>query len=124
MPVNNDKSDYLVGVDLGGTKIYAGVFDSRLTLLGTTKVSTKSDRGADSVIDRITRCVRDVIDECDLTHENINAVGVGAPGAVESDTGCVVFAPDFAVTLTLILAGVAANPRSICHGPNRVAFNP
>jgi glucokinase len=94
MSVNSDKSDYLVGVDLGGTKIYAGVFDSRLTLLGTTKVSTKSDRGADSVIDRIARCVRDVIDECDLAPRSIKAVGLGAPGAVESDTGRVVFAPN------------------------------
>jgi glucokinase len=94
MPVNNDKSDYLVGVDLGGTKIYAGVFDSRLSLLGTTKASTKSDRGANSVIDRITRCVRDVIDECDLSPKNIRAVGLGAPGAVEVDTGRVVFAPN------------------------------
>ena len=94
MPANNDKSDYLVGVDLGGTKIYAGVFDSRLTLLGTTKLSTKSDRGHDVVVERITRCVRDVIDECDLTPKNIKAVGLGAPGAVDTDTGRVVFAPN------------------------------
>lgn len=94
MAANNDKSDYLVGVDLGGTKIYAGVFDARLSLLGTTKVSTKADRGHDSVIDRITRCVRDAIDECDLAPKNIRAVGIGAPGAVETDTGRVVFAPN------------------------------
>jgi len=94
MPSPNDKSDYLVGVDLGGTKIYAGVFDTRLTLIGTAKVSTKADRGANSVIERIARCVLDAVDECDLTPKNIKAVGLGAPGTVDAETGRVVFAPN------------------------------
>jgi glucokinase len=96
MASNNDKSDYLVGVDLGGTKIYAGVFDSRLSLIGTAKLSTKSDRGPEAVMERISRCVRDVIDECDLTLKNIRAVGLGAPGTVDAEAGRVIFAPNLA----------------------------
>ncbi len=94
MPSANDKSDYLVGVDLGGTKIYAGVFDTRLTLIGTAKFSTKSQRGPEAVIGRIARCVQDAVDECDLTLKNIKAVGLGAPGTVDMETGRVVFAPN------------------------------
>src|SRR5687768_9870001 len=89
-----DKSDYLVGVDLGGTKIYAGIFDARLTLIGAAKVSTKADRGPRSVIERIARCVLDAIDECDLRPNSIKAVGIGAPGTVDSENGRVVFAPN------------------------------
>jgi glucokinase len=47
------KTEYLVGVDLGGTKILAGVFDDKLSCLGRTKMSTKSERGAEEVVDRI-----------------------------------------------------------------------
>src|SRR6185436_13726345 len=82
--------------DLGGTKIYTGIFDTRLTLIGTAKFSTKSSRGPEAVIQRIARCVQDAIDECDLSPKNIKAVGLGAPGTVDSETGRVVFAPNLA----------------------------
>ncbi len=42
----NLKPEYFVGVDLGGTKILAGVFDDKLACLGRAKMSTKSERGA------------------------------------------------------------------------------
>ena len=41
----NDKKDYLVGVDLGGTKILAGVFDAQLRCVGRARLSTKAQRG-------------------------------------------------------------------------------
>lgn len=83
-----------VGVDLGGTKILAGVFDAQLNLLGTAKLSTKSSRGPDAVLARLARCARDAVDECDLDFERVRAVGVGAPGAVDPRTGRVSFAPN------------------------------
>ena len=58
--------EYLIGVDLGGTKILAGVFDDKLNCLGRAKMSTKSQRGPEAVIERVARCVQDAIDECDL----------------------------------------------------------
>jgi glucokinase len=88
------KSEYLVGVDFGGTKILAGVFDASLNCLGKTKVSTKAERGKDEVIDRIARCVQDAVDECDLSMKQIRGVGIGAPGAVNPESGEVIFAPN------------------------------
>ncbi len=81
-------------MDLGGTKILAGVFDTQLTCRGRNKMSTKPERGADLVIERIARCVRDAVDECDLDLKQIKGVGVGAPGAVDFPTGRVIFAPN------------------------------
>ena len=60
------KAQYLVGVDLGGTKIMAGIFDLSLECLGWAKISTKAQRGPAAVMDRIARCVSDAVDECDL----------------------------------------------------------
>jgi glucokinase len=88
------KAEYVVGVDLGGTKIYAGVFDLSLECVGTSRVSTKSQRGPDAVIERIARCIKDAVDDCDLKLDQIKAVGVGAPGAVDTETGRVIFAPN------------------------------
>lgn len=88
------KADYLVGVDLGGTKILAGVFPNNLKCLGKTKLSTKSERGPEAVIDRVARCIRDAVDECDLGMKQIRGIGIGAPGAVNPETGEVLFAPN------------------------------
>ncbi|WCJ60630.1 ROK family protein [Fontisphaera persica] len=88
------KQEYLVGVDLGGTKILAGVFTSNLKLVGTAKLSTKANRGPSAVIDRIARCVQDAVDECDLDLKQVRAVGVGAPGSIDPEAGKVIFSPN------------------------------
>src|SRR2546426_5931648 len=93
MPEPSSKADYVVGVDLGGTKILAGVFDGALECVGLAKVSTKSSRGIDTVIERLDRCVRDAVDEADLTLKQVAGVGIGAPGAVDFEAGSVIFAP-------------------------------
>src|SRR3954453_19640697 len=90
----SDKADYYVGVDVGGTKIYTGVFDSSLNLIGTARVSTKAQRGPDAVIERVFRCVQDAVDECDLSLKQVRSIGVGAPGAVDPESGKVIFAPN------------------------------
>jgi len=92
MPEPSSKSEHIVGVDIGGTKIYAGVFNTSLECIGKARVSTKAERGHEAVIERIVRCVLDAIDECDLKPDQIKGVGVGAPGAVDSENGRVIFA--------------------------------
>ncbi len=94
MADSTNKSDYVIGIDLGGTKILSGLFDSAQGCIGTAKVSTKSQRGVDAVIERIDRCVRDAVDEADLSLKQVAAVGIGAPGAVDFGAGTVIFAPN------------------------------
>ncbi|MCW5559536.1 MAG: ROK family protein, partial [Verrucomicrobiae bacterium] len=94
MPEISKSADLYVGVDLGGTKILAGVFTPQLKLLQTAKLSTKADRGFDSVLERINRCVRDAVDEADMSLKQVRGVGIGAPGAVNPENGEVIFAPN------------------------------
>jgi len=89
-----NKAEYVVGVDLGGTKILAGVFKNPQECVGTTKVSTKSQRGVEAVIERIARVVHDAVDEADLSLKQVAGVGIGAPGAVDFGAGTVIFAPN------------------------------
>ena len=94
MAENSNKSEHFVGVDLGGTKILAGVFKNSLECIGTAKASTKAQRGVEAVIERIARCVQDAVDEADLSLKQVAGVGIGAPGAVDSAEGRVIFAPN------------------------------
>jgi len=71
------KSEYVVGVDLGGTKILSGLFDNSFECIGTAKVSTKAQRGMETVLSRIERCVRDAVDEADLSLKQVAGVGIG-----------------------------------------------
>ncbi len=86
------EGNHFVGVDFGGTKILAGVFNHSFKLLKTVKLSTKSERGVAAVIDRIERAVRDAVDESDLDLKQVRAVGLGAPGVVEAESGRVIYA--------------------------------
>jgi glucokinase len=88
----NNKGEYLVGVDLGGTKILAGVFTTSLKCVGRSKMSTKAERGPEAVIERIAHCVQDAVDECDLSLKQVRGIGIGAPGSVDPDSGKVMFA--------------------------------
>jgi glucokinase len=90
----NVKATHLVGVDMGGTKILAGVFDAKFECLARIKISTKPERGPEGVIERVARCVRDVVDESDLSLKEIRGIGIGAPGAVNTEEGRVIFAPN------------------------------
>ena len=91
---DNTKQEFVVGVDLGGTKILAGVFDSSFNCIGQAKLRTKPERGFDAVVERIARCARDAVDECDMTLKQLNGLGIGAPGAVNVADGRVIFAPN------------------------------
>ncbi len=91
---NGQNKDCLLGIDLGGTKILAGVFNSKLELQGDSKLSTKADRGVESVIDRIARCAEEALDECDIDLKQVRGIGVGAPGAVDAESGRIIIAPN------------------------------
>src|SRR5215475_10223427 len=71
------KAEYVVGVDLGGTKILAGIFNTSYDSIGTAKVSTKAQRGVEPVIGRIERCIRDAVDEADFRRWHRRAGGRG-----------------------------------------------
>ncbi|PYJ00404.1 MAG: ROK family protein [Verrucomicrobia bacterium] len=94
MPEPSNKAEHVVGVDLGGTKILAGIFDGSLECIGEAKVSTKAQRGVGAVVERIDRCVREAVDEADLSLKQVVGVGIGAPGAVDFAAGNVIFAPN------------------------------
>jgi glucokinase len=58
------------------------------------KLSTKALRGPDAVIARLARCVQYAVDEADTELKKVRAVGVGAPGKVDHESGAVLVAPN------------------------------
>ena len=73
---------YTLGIDVGGTKILAGLFDQSLKLKAKWKIKTKADRGGDVVMDRIVRAARELVEDQGLRMADIRAIGLGVPGVV------------------------------------------
>jgi glucokinase len=79
-----------VGVDVGGTKIAAGVVDDEGRLKATTRRDTPNDDPA-----RTEDAIVDAVQELQASHQ-VEAIGVGAAGFVGADRSTVLFAPNLA----------------------------
>jgi len=90
-----------IGVDIGGTKVAAGVVDSQGVILSRARRLTPS-RDPKAVENTIV----DVVEELRAAHE-IAAVGIGAAGFVDADRSHVLFAPHLAWRNEPVRAAVA-----------------
>ena len=79
-----------VGVDVGGTKIAAGVVDGTGKLLAHTRRETPA-QSTTGVLSSIADAVRELA----VTHD-LAAVGIGAAGFVDAGRSTVMFAPNLA----------------------------
>lgn len=77
-----------LGIDLGGTNIQCGIVaDGKVTHRAGTK--TKADEGSEAVIKRIIKLCDKVLDQASLSRQDLGAVGIGAPGAIDIKRGVV-----------------------------------
>jgi glucokinase len=92
---------YAVGVDVGGTKIAAGVVDEQGTVVEKTRVPSPTH---DPVL--LQEAVASVITELKQRHE-IGAVGVGVAGFVTAERRGIYFAPHLPEGLDTMADAVA-----------------
>ncbi|MFA5161757.1 MAG: ROK family protein [Elusimicrobiales bacterium] len=88
------KKTYRVGIDIGGTKILAGVVDARDNLLASAKAKTMAEEGERYLINTITGLVARVLEEGHVRREAVSAIGVGCPGLINIAKNSVIFAPN------------------------------
>ena len=79
-----------IGVDVGGTKIAAGVVDEKGSIVEMVKRPTPAANAAKTV-ELISAAVKEL-----LSRYEIDAVGIGAAGFVEESGSKIVFAPNLA----------------------------
>src|SRR3982751_5854497 len=83
----NAMSDgFWIGVDLGGTKILAGLFDDSLNLLARAKQPTGAEGGAAGVFSRIGQAVDAVVREAKIDPAKVRGLGFGIPGQISPGT--------------------------------------
>lgn len=87
---------FVVGVDLGGTKIHTVLADGRGQVKAEIVVPTKAEEGVDVVLNTLIQSITSLTHAAGLAlhKRDIRGVGVGAPGPLDTRTGVVYVAPN------------------------------
>ncbi|MFI5231670.1 MAG: ROK family protein [Gemmatimonadales bacterium] len=93
------RTRYVLGVDLGGTKISVGAMTADGTRqLGQRTEPTLAAEGADAVVGRIASLIEATVaavtKETGATREDILGVGIGSPGPLDRERGLVITTPN------------------------------
>lgn len=80
---------YTIGIDLGGTNIVAGVVNEQNEIVTKVSVKTRSERPAEEVVADMAAVAKEAVAKAGLTMEDIQWVGVGAPGTANVATGVI-----------------------------------
>ena len=92
--VDTKAGPYVIGMDLGGTKILAAVVDQEGRILAEAKLGTKAERGPDVVIDRLAKTAQQATRQAGVDWADVKALGIGAPGPINPVTGFVYNPPN------------------------------
>lgn len=78
---------YVVGVDLGGTKIYTALVDLEGNIIKEKTVPTEANEGEQAVVNRIINTIRYVTEGTDK--DLIKSIGIGSPGPLDVKNGII-----------------------------------
>ena len=76
-------ASHVFGVDVGGTTIKLGLFDSNGNVIDKWEIPTRTEDGGKNILADIADAVNAKMAEKGLTKEDIAGVGVGVPGPVD-----------------------------------------
>ncbi len=79
---------YCFGVDLGGTTVKIGLFDTEGTVLDKWEIPTRKEDSGSKILPDIAQAVLGKIAERQIAKEDVTGVGIGVPGPVD-DNGVV-----------------------------------
>jgi glucokinase len=86
-----DADSCVIALDVGGTRIKAGIIDSDARVLADVVVDTAREDGPEAVADRLTGVLDNLTTEAGAMGRTPVAAGVAMPGIVDEGAGRVVF---------------------------------
>lgn len=83
---------YYIGIDLGGTFIKGGIVNENGEILLCDKTPTEVEKGDHGVAENIARLALDLLSRLGLTTSDVEGLGIGSPGMIDSAKGNVIYA--------------------------------
>lgn len=84
----------LIGIDLGGTNIKAGVVTAAGDVVARREVETEAAGGFEHVMGRLVGLVDELIRAAGVARQDVAAIGIGVPGPLSHREGVVFKAPN------------------------------
>lgn len=85
---------YVIGIDLGGTKISTALSTFEGEVVKNVVVPTEAKDGEKAVIDRIIGTVKTVLTEASISTDEVEAIGIGSPGPLDAKAGTIISTPN------------------------------
>ncbi|GGP07457.1 glucokinase [Oceanobacillus neutriphilus] len=82
--------EYVVGVDIGGTKIASIVADSVGNIVHRYELPSIKEN-PEEMFQQVVRCIHQLILSADISMQEVTSMGVGVPGKVDREKGLAVF---------------------------------
>ncbi len=76
---------YGFGVDVGGTTIKMGFFETSGALLDKWEIKTNKENNGDSILSDIAKAVDNKLAQEGISKSEVQGIGIGVPGPVRSD---------------------------------------
>lgn len=86
--------NYIVGIDLGGTKINTVLSDLKGNVVSQYTISTDAFKGEEAVLERVMITISKVLDAKGISTEELRAIGIGSPGPLDSRKGTIITTPN------------------------------
>ena len=85
---------YCIGIDLGGTNIVAGiVHKEEKRIVHSAKCKTRAmERPWQEIADDMVKCCNEAVEQFGISWEEIDSVGIGSPGMIDTKKRMIVFA--------------------------------
>ncbi|MCX5813421.1 MAG: ROK family protein [Proteobacteria bacterium] len=83
-----------IGIDIGGTKIIAGLVDKSGLVTFKKKIPTEKEKGYTGVRDNIAGLIRTIVKEGNIKTEEIERVGIACAGQIDKTTKNILFSPN------------------------------
>lgn len=80
-----------IGIDLGGTFIKGGIVTETGEIALQDKIPTEREKGEGKVTENIAALCKDLLSRAGLTNADVEGVGMGVPGMIDSKSGEVVY---------------------------------
>ena len=82
-----NKQGYALGIDLGGTKIYAVVTDPEHNVIAKAKRSTNSEATPEETVSDMFEAALEAVQNANLELDDISCIGAAVPSPVDPETG-------------------------------------
>jgi len=94
MRAKNHSSDQVIGVDVGGTKVAAGIVDALGKILAQTRASMNCRGSAQDGLASVLSAIESLFAQDATARKKIHCIGICAPGPLDPRTGVIINPPN------------------------------